>query len=587
MNNEDRILPDGARVKLQRLQNAAHLNGATGTVLRPLSDGRYAVKLENDDARQGLSVKRENLVVLRATFDRTAEDDPAFIASGEVLICTTSSSRSSSSADREVCLGGLASGAANKVPAEGSSVYASLPRPCRLPPPAFGVRKTNKKAHAVYMKIWDGNFRLKWVIRNRDASGHTLIAVASLDGDTAGVVEQFVGNILYIKLEQYGEHLSVMKSGSTGVNEEFSASFKEHAKNELGHRVLYHFLRSHGACLMPHSPMLVNAACNLLERTHKEAVKSLLDIKVLRCDLFLNHDQGPLGPYGVGIAQTKVGEALEATGELNDAALLYRHTAETYFDPTRAIDWHSNLQEFSALAYKRDNQLAKAEEGYIRALHFRRRCACEGGRAWDLNEPKTTNLLCNFLIMMDSLHGDSGKRTRKVCEGEIFPVFVALLFTAGFQGAGLSHGLVNELGSAQVSLLKGEIRSNRERALAALVAATECPEKAHFYDAMARCVPANVSIQVGETHKRDWAAERLSGIQDAQNTLGTGVDVPVIDMHMCGYKGCNSENGPSMTLQTCPCKTKGYCSKQCQVSEEVNCHALEGTGASYSSMNHK
>lgn len=223
------------------------------------------------------------------------------------------------------------------------------------------------------------------------------------------------------------------------------------------------------------------------------------------------------------------------------------------------------LQEFSALAYKRDNQMKKAEEGYIRALHFRRRAACQGGCAWDLNEHITTGLLTKFLFMIDTLNEDLGPRTvrfRDGGEGAVYPVFVALLLAAGFQAkeGGLSHRMVLEMGPVMVPFLKGAIRNNRKKALTALVAASDRPEKALFYKEIAECAAPNAVFQIGGgSQNRNLTQDRLEAIQDArkQNEVTAAIRVQV-----CGYERCESRNGPSTSMKSCPCKTRSYCSKE-------------------------
>ena len=229
---------------------------------------------------------------------------------------------------------------------------------------------------------------------------------------------------------------------------------------------------------------------------------------------------------------------------------------------------HAQLQEFSALAYKRDNQLAKVEEGYIRAHHFQHRCTCTVGGAWDLNEPRTTLLLTNMLVMIDALHNEKGRRSGDVSDGEVYPVFCALLFTAGFRasGGGVSYTLAQEFGRKYSGMLNDEIRNHRGKALAALIKATAHPEKTHFYSVLAKCVPPHTRIEVHWTFERDGAKERLDGIESAQDVFAKGNDILVLSR--CSFSGCPSRDTvDAITLKTCPCKTKSYCQKSCQVDD--------------------
>jgi len=130
----DRILTCGSLVKLQNLQAAAHLNGTTGTVIRHLAlSGRYEIRFDNsnDDPEMNkpLAVRRENLIILRTVFGRETDDPELLIAHGNCFLCNDNKP---STEQQLECLGGLSLGAVNNVATEGSSIYASLPRPAKL-----------------------------------------------------------------------------------------------------------------------------------------------------------------------------------------------------------------------------------------------------------------------------------------------------------------------------------------------------------------------------------------------------------------------------------------------------------------------
>ena len=496
------------------------------------------------------------------------------IASGVVLITTPSAS--SNSAPDLACLGGLPAegGAVNRIAVvrtsgldDGASVYAALPRPARLPPPNFKLRKHNQEARAAYLKIWDGNFQMRWVLHD----ANTLFLEGSIvaEEDSDGAADRFVGVIFTAFLNITAGMLS-MNMGYP--NNEFAAAFKEETRDILPRRAFYHFLRTHGTCLMNHCPSLVglsmiSAAGKTLEFMNKDDAKTMLDLKILRCDLAKNHNHHPME---IGILQSEVGEALEAMGEFKKAALLYSHAAEAYATPSRSMDNHSSLLENSALAYKRDNQLDKAEEIYIRALHFRRRCTCNGNEgAWDLNEEFTHTLLHNMVMLYYAMHNVRGRQSGT----EILPVFYALLYTAGYQpegGAGfLAHHLIHNYGQSNASLLNQDIQNHRGRALAALVAATGRPDKAHFYSALTGCFPPGTAfVHLDERLQRPDAAQvRAINMELARGVVAeAAAETATVKRNTCAYKRC-PHAGSNWTLKTCPCKAVSYCQKSCQAAD--------------------
>jgi len=489
-------------------------------------------------------------------------------ASGVVLITTPSAS--SNSADL-ACLGGLPEdgGAVNRIVArasdDGASVYAALPRPARLPPPNFKLRKHNQEARAAYLKIWDGNFQMRWVLRDVN----TLLLEGSIVAEVGGgAADRFVGVIFTALLHTMTGMMLGMRIGYP--NNEFAAAFKEETRDILPKRALYHFLRSHGTCLMNHCHSLVgmsmiSAAGTFLENIHQDDLKTVLDLKILRCDLAKNHNHSPLD---IGSLQFKVGEALEAMGEFRKAALLYNHAAEAYATPLRSMDNHSSLLECSALAYKRDNQLYRAEEIYIRALHFRRRCACNGNAdACHLNEESTQSLLRNMLILYYALHNVEARQSGT----EILPVFCALLFTAGYQPNGdagdLVHHLIHIYGQSNASLLHQNIQNHRGRALATLVTATGHPDKAHFYCALTGCVPPGTTFVHLDVQLVAAAQDRAIDMKVARDVVAeAAAESACVMNNRCAYKRC-PHKGSAWTLKTCPCKAVSYCQKSCQAAD--------------------
>lgn len=459
------------------------------------------------------------------------------------------------------CLGGIPEDAVNKVCQE-HEVYASLPRPGKLPPPPFkSMKRTDRQALAVFHKLWDGHLSVRWI----EKTDRKLVAVIKPNGED--VPEKFSKQLVLIKLDRFDEYC-VMESSFTPINAEFSAAIKQHHKESLAHRIFYHILRSFGTDLMALDAGLVDQGCTLFKDRNKDNVETLLDIAILCCDLAINHSETRAK---IGGHLTKVGEVLEAMGEFEKAARLYRHTADIYFLPALSLDKHSSLVEYSGLAYRRDFQLEKAEESYIRALHFRRLACQERNGVWDLNESKTNLLLRNMLMAFEERNLQKGSRIVHVSSGEIFHAFCALLYTAGFNSSSDERqDLVLKYGKELVPLLNYDIQSNPQAALAVLIMATESPEKDHFYSVLMDSVPRNAFFEFycdDYDPARPFSAPREHSMKTAQRTAGVMGSSRSFSFAKCHYQNCPTENKISNSMKRCPCRTAVYCQKSCQVAD--------------------
>lgn len=296
-------------------------------------------------------------------------------------------------------LGGLPTGAFNKVPDFGSAVYLNLRRPAKLPPPTVNINKAKKDAKAAFLKLWNGSFRAKYRFTAHDQDLYLLI---SLDGPET---DKYSGELLVIRLTtmQLGHLEPAVAWGCIDQNPEFSASFKEKAKEELAHRCLYRFLRSHWTIFARNNSTrssgstypVVDRAGAFLWGDSANDPKLRLDVAICHCDVVINHPQsdGKSQKESSGIRLSRVGEALEGTGEFEKAAMLYRYAADFCITSDLDIEQHALLLSNSALAYKRDGQLEKAEEASICALHALQRGV---GSNWDLNTPSMTTVLSMY-----------------------------------------------------------------------------------------------------------------------------------------------------------------------------------------------
>ena len=445
----------------------------------------------------------------------------------------------------------LGGGTVNRISDDGSSLYAALPRPARLPAPPFNLKKVkNKGALSAFLQLWNGKFHAEWTLNDT----YQTVGIICRPIADASVPDTFSGNLITLILTPIDGRSALMRE-MTKLNEGFSALFKEENKTELGYRVFYHFLRAQGAVLMRHSPELLDQACAFAKQVCSKDVDLLLDIAILNCDLVINHQQNHMS---IGRKQVGVAEALEGQGRFADAAVLYQHVGEKYYTESASLITHAMTQEYAALAFKRDGQLEKAEKMYVRALHFRRRSA---GSNWNLNDMFMTNLLTNIVVLYMQL------QRKKRGTGPIELIFYALLYVAGFQAGngGYSEQMVKETGRDGVKFLKPEYR-RQAKAMEALVEATATPDISKFHLVVKGCKLDNLNISITVTTNMSDEERRRIDLEGAQDTIGLNT-ARIEEIHRCGYRPCSSSHTNVSALKSCPCKTKSYCQKSCQVAD--------------------
>lgn len=461
----------------------------------------------------------------------------------------------------------------NKVLSSTDAAYLSLPRPASLPSPSsFKIKskKTDDRDDAlkIYRQLWDGKFRVEWMVERKVDVYKLVLRATPLFADES--VEEEAQEMVHVSENLKGFSLEFMFScrgrkshlfpAKEGANPFFDATFKESVREDLMNRVLHHFLRVQGSALIFPSDgfTLCLAAAFHLENLYQKGgdLTLLLDMKILLCDLTINLG---FGPEDIGTALVTVTEVLEALGEFSKAADLYELLGQEYHTETLvSLEKCAMAVEYAGLAFKRNQQFDKAEERYIRALHLR--CKANNGKI-DVTEGYMSNvLLRNMMVLYGEL-----QQQRKV--GNVCMTFMALLFLAGFKPEenGLQHFIV-EFGRDCVQTLKPKYQC-KKAALAALANCAARPDKSHFYQMMERCVSPTVSstLVTGCWEEAEVAQKNLHSARELvaaqiKKDASASVILP------CGLEACY-KMVPIKELKNCPCRTKSYCSKSCQVAD--------------------
>jgi len=459
-------------------------------------------------------------------------------------------------------LGGLPPGGVNKIHNYALPLYSALPRPAKPPQPSSfkkpRTKSTNKEAREAFMQIWNGNFCADLCLK-REGNALLFLEVSPVFDDADLPPNKYAGQTLVTMILVKIDGVATLMSNTKENNAEFAAAFPETALMDLSFRIMHLLLRSHGTCLMTacaEGAVAVHEAVTVLVTKFAHDVTVSMDIALFRCDLAINHDENP---WMKGVCLTKVGEVLEAKGDFGNAVLVYLHAGETYFaqSPSMVADY-AMMQECAALALKRDFQFEKSEETYIRALHFRRRAS----DVWDVNEDNTSKVLSNMLTMYAAWNFN-GRELIQSADSQVYAIFRALLFHAGFQGSNrMSQHMMQTMDRNQTAFLKPLYRDDKRRALAALDTAVARPEKHHFYSALAACVPNGTTFHVTPGITRDKATVHEAAIQGARAELGC--DNEMKEYYPCGYRSCSSNHRTPTNNMCCPCKSVSYCQKDCQ-----------------------
>jgi len=447
-------------------------------------------------------------------------------------------------------------GGVNRVSSEASEcpAYASLPRPVKLPPATCKFKKVSKGAKTAFLQLWEGKCTVKW----------TLVSEKTLELEAtpfahANLPEKFAGKLVTVgyfnrqlipnmflsfniaggESEQRDFESSLFHS--TDHNPEFGAAFDEEVRSELATRVLHNFLRSHGNLfMMNYAQDLVIPALQCLNNFYqqKDYLTQMLDIAVLRTDLEINANRSQ---KEIGKSMIKIGEALETLGKFGDAAAVYERLETKYYTQSLSMSDHAMAIGFAGLAHKRNGQLQKAEEFYIRDLYFRRLCT-SGGRSLDLNEHWTSGLLLNMLSLYQTMQERDNSREN------MFFLLGALLLAAGWQNPHYGDN-INSFRNL-LPMLKPKFQS-KNAAVKALTDAAAHPQKRHFYQVLEACRVPNCRTVYQSVPQTEEEA-RQQHINSARRVV-TGMSQESTQLFPCGYGPCQNR---SDSTKCCPCKSK-------------------------------
>lgn len=129
-----------------------------------------------------------------------------------------------------------------------------------------------------------------------------------------------------------------------------------------------------------------------------------------------------------------------------------------------------------------------------------------------------------MLAFINTLDRKRGKRIETVSNGEVYPVFYALLFTAGLSlevtTRNALYAFMNFGRTVALRSFKNGIDHNK--ALELLSNATARPDKKHFYSTLADCVPVDTQFSFVPSSSFDERQHKMYQMRQAQMRLVAG-----------------------------------------------------------------
>jgi len=253
----------------------------------------------------------------------------------------------------------------------------------------------------------------------------------------------------------------------------------------------------------------------------------------------------------IGVCLCNVGEALEAQGAFEEAAVIYQGFTDTH---ASTVEHRATAQANCALAWKRAGEYEVSEEASVEALYLQSRI-----KPLDFADVSTLRALSNLINMYfewvrkDIRPGEDADETRWVDS-----LFLALLYIAGFQppSVALSEYILSEWGPLFVILLAPRFRT-KKRANQAIIAACSSSSVSIFRARILSCKDPEMvyftnteSIQLEKDFKDEKTTRKLA----RENHFGP---------RCCG--GCHRQE-EHIPFQRCSCKQVSYCGVQCQIS---------------------
>ena len=429
-------------------------------------------------------------------------------------------------------------------------IYKNFPRPVKLPPPSFKLKKsTCKEAKEAFLLLWDGNFDAEWMLTTEDSTLRlgVFVSVPDLDNNNKYCSGKKVARVT-VESDNWWDEEVLQVSFSCdfkSFNAEFCANFSEEIHVLFAYRLMHQFLRSGGHVLMSNERggRALAFAYKLLFDVYVQEFPLSMDVAIIGADLGINYK------LRRNSFMLKLGELLEAQGKDLEAGEIYSLSANLFSPTSNPALWqeHARMKRCAALAFRNANKFDLAEECNICALHFQSRLL---GEDFDVNERITNEVLCNMQGMYLYWPVAEPKYLR------ILPIFATVLFASKFKHE--SKESVNVIGRKYWTKLKKKYRTKPTEARNLLMRAASSPDVAHFHRVLNECVPERTSFQnelVGE-------AAPVIAVEAARERIHFDADrTPTFH---CGWKDCSKSSTKKSDLECCPCKSISYCSAACQ-----------------------
>jgi tetratricopeptide (TPR) repeat protein len=435
-----------------------------------------------------------------------------------------------------ICLGGLPSSGASCIPL--NLAYAHLSRPAALPP-AHSQDKTSlsPKAERLFQALFEGSFVLKWEV----VQGNLILEAYEKPDDKF---------LLQVKL------LSNTGDGGICLFSLSNPIFSDSQKKTLAWRIIHRFFRAHGVSVSDH----IQAVLCYMQKVYgeKKWYKELLDFTITCVDASFNSNYENMGYLII-----RVGEALEATGQYRQAALVYQDFTDALPNAVGRLPGGVNevfALTCAGLAYKRDGDRIAAEAVYVRALWLECNKRCVGTQ-WDPNEYYTKSLIQRMIELYYELALNNGGQF-EIC----FPIFQGLLYAAEYQAAeDITEDEYKEASMA-VGVVKHKHTSSKINARKALRAAVKTPTVQEFRSCLISYHNPLKSINIErnlELAQQMEAEMKKRGNKENARSIFSSSPADQMECSTCSYPVCGRTSIEVYTSESvaeagsfmfCPCR---------------------------------
>ena len=440
-----------------------------------------------------------------------------------------------------------------------------LPRRAKLPSKSYDIQ--HGKSNRVFMELFDGQFAVGWYFVERGGpfqrqgqyvGSELLLWIATLDDDESSAIP-LPGIIMLINITAHynGNCMaSVLAHTTTGFQKKFTEAVPSRAKEDLAYRVVLELFRHHASSLpLGVRQFLGTHIPSVYKQSRKKHKVEMLDLSVVLAD---NVDLLQLD-LDSAMTLVETGEELEANGKFDFAANVYIKAAAAL--KTSSIEKQWKVEEYAAVAFRRANELHKAEEWYLRAL--RNYMACNNN-SLPIHHYDTVGIFSNFLYVYRCMRERRGTSFLAKDDETMESVLIAILYSAGWNPpTGWCREAIVQSGPLFQNMLKEEFRT-KFGAQNILEESLLTGAAKNFRQKMLSCLNTFVSV-VGGNEGIDRKQKKHDARSARQHT--TASQAGSTRLMKCGNPSCSSihvADKHQTKLLHCPCKGVSYCGKECQ-----------------------